>query len=191
MSKNNGNKKITLNDVQLASAYYPILVGLAKVKRRLTYSELVDQAKEMYPDLEYVQGAIPVSTGRKLEVVRMFTSERKLPDVSSLIINKGQGECGTAYTNRFDPEKTREEVYSYDWSEVTTEFDLFIETAEKNAIPKKRRKRPEALKLMSAFFQQNKNHYPSSIKDHREEIIILLMEGFSEKEAFDQVVSNI
>jgi hypothetical protein len=89
-STDNLYENITLNDVQLAAAYYPLLIDLAKHKHCLTYGELVDQAKETYPDLEYVQNAIAVSTGRKLDVVRMFTNERELPDVTSLIINKGQ-----------------------------------------------------------------------------------------------------
>ncbi|TKF95342.1 hypothetical protein, partial [Vibrio sp. F13] len=85
---------ITLNDVQLAAIYYPILVDLARHKHCLTYGELVKRAKESHPDAEYVQRAIPVSAGRKLDVVRLFTSERGLPDVTSLIINKTAGECG-------------------------------------------------------------------------------------------------
>lgn len=183
-------RNITLNDVQLAAAYYPILVELAKHKHCLTYGELVDKAKEMYPELDYVQNAIAVSTGRKLDIVRLFTSERELPDVTSLIINKGQGECGTGFTEHFDPKSAREKVYSYDWTGVTTEFDLYIEMAERNAIPKKRRNRTVSLNLVSAFYKENKNLYPVSIKDFREEIIILLMEGFNEKEAFDQVAEN-
>jgi hypothetical protein len=137
-----------------------------------------------------VQNAIAVSTGRKLDVVRMFTNERELPDVTSLIINKGQGECGSGFTDNFDPEAAREGVFSKDWSEVTTEFDVYIDIAQKNAIPRKRRKRLEALKLMSTFYQENKNSYPISIKNMREEIIELLIEGFSEKESFDQVAEN-
>lgn len=84
---------ITLNDVQLARAYYPILIDLAKHKHCLTYGELVNKAKEMYPDLEYVKNAIAVSTGRKLDVVRLFTVEENLPDITSLIINQDKGEC--------------------------------------------------------------------------------------------------
>jgi hypothetical protein len=129
-------KNITLNDVQLAAAYYPILVDLARHKHCLTYGELVNQAKEMYPDLEHVKNAIAVSTGRKLDVVRIFTNERELPDVTSLILNKGQGECGTGFTEHFDPEKVREDVYSFDWSDITTEFDVYIEAAVKNTVPK-------------------------------------------------------
>jgi hypothetical protein len=189
-STDNLYENITLNDVQLAAAYYPLLIDLAKHKHCLTYGELVDQAKETYPDLEYVQNAIAVSTGRKLDVVRMFTNERELPDVTSLIINKGQGECGSGFTDNFDPEAAREGVFSKDWSEVTTEFDVYIDIAQKNAIPRKRRKRLEALKLMSTFYQENKNSYPISIKNMREEIIELLIEGFSEKESFDQVAEN-
>lgn len=183
-------KNITLNDLQLAAAYYPILVELAKNKHCLTYGELVDQAKEKYPELDYVQNAIAVSTGRKLDVVRLFTSERDLPDVTSLIINKGRGECGSGFTVHFDPELAREKVYSFNWVGVTTEFDVYIDTAERKVAPRKRRTRAESLKLVSAFYKANKNSYPTSIKNLREEIIILLMEGFSEKEAFDQVVED-
>jgi len=142
----------------------------------------------MHPDQECVQNAIAVSVGRKLDVVRMFTNERDLPDVTSLIISKSQGECGVGFTEHFDPEKTRKEVYLRDWSEISTDFDLYIETVEKNVVPKKRRKRPEALELMSEFYKNNRSVYPSSVKDMREEIIILLMEGFTEKEAFDQAM---
>jgi hypothetical protein len=55
-------KNITLNDVQLASAYYPILVELARHKHRLTYSELVEKAKEKYPDKPVVRaGPTPLN----------------------------------------------------------------------------------------------------------------------------------
>ncbi len=185
-------KTTTLNDVQLAAAYYPILIELAKHKHCLTYGELVEKAKELRPELEHVQNAIPVSTGRKLDVVRKFIRDRELPDVTSLIINKGRGECGTGFTDFFaDPEAIREDVYAYDWSEVTTEFDVYIEDVEKQATPRKRRKKQDALKLMSEHFQLNKNAYPSTIKKKRETIIVLLMEGFSAEESFSQVVAGI
>lgn len=183
-------KNITLNDVQLAEAYYPILIDLAKQKRRLTYGELVEKAKEMYPDKKYVQNAIAVSTGRKLDVVRLFTSEKNLPDVTSLIINKNDGECGTGFTNHFNPEEARSEVYSYDWSGVSTGFDLYIKAAEKQATPRKQIRRPAALKIMAAHYQERKDIYPTSIKEKREEIVVLLMEGFSADESFNHVMNN-
>jgi len=183
-------KNITLNDVQLAAVYYPLLIELAKHKHNLTYGELVDRAKEKHPDKDYVQKAIAVSTGRKLDVVRIFTSERDLPDVTSLIINKNDGECGTGFTDHFDPEKARSEVFSYDWSEVSAEFDIYIETVEKQTTKRKRIKRPAALKIMSAYYNENKESYPLSIKDKREEIIVLLMEGFSAEESFKQTMED-
>ena len=183
-------KNITLNDVQLAAAYYPILIDLAKHKHCLTYGELVEKVQKMYPDKEYVKNAIAVSTGRKLDVVRIFTSERSLPDVTSLIINKNQGEYGTGFTDHFNPEEARKEVYSYDWSEVSSDFDLYIEAVGKQATPRKRKKRAEALTIMSEHYKENKEIYPASIKDKREEIIILLMEGFSPEESFNQVLNN-
>jgi len=183
-------KNITLNDVQLAAVYYPLLIELAKHKHKLTYGELVDRAKEKHPDKDYVQKAIAVSTGRKLDVVRIFTSERDLPDVTSLIINKNDGECGTGFTDHFDPEKARSEVFTYDWSEVSAEFDIYIETVEKQTTKRKRIKRPAALKIMSAYYNENKESYPLSIKDKREEIIDLLMKGFSAEESFKQAMED-
>lgn len=88
--------------MQLASAYSPILVELVRHKHRLTYSELVEKAKEKYPDKPVVQNAIAVSTGRKLDVVRIFTSERELLDLTSLIINKGSGERTKGSSSLYD-----------------------------------------------------------------------------------------
>lgn len=184
------SKNITLNDVQLAAVYYPILIDIAKHKHCLTYGELVDKAKVIHPNKDYVQNAIAVSVGRKLDVVRIFTSDRGLPDVTSLIISKSGGECGAGFTDYFDPEEARSEVYAYDWSEVSDDFDIYIESIEKQAKPRKRVKKPEALKLMAAYYQENQSTLPKSIKEKREEIIVLLMEGFSEEESFKQVLTG-
>lgn len=180
---------ITLNDVQLASAYYPILIHLAKHKHCLTYSELVTKAKEMYPLKAVVQRAIPVSTGRKLDVVRLFTAEHELPDLSSLIINKGSGECGVGFTQHFDPVAAREKVFAFDWSTVSTDFDGFIKHTETVIIPRKRLKKPEAVKVMVEFYRQNKETLPLSVRDKRDFIVELLMEGFSAEEAFSQAAN--
>lgn len=179
-------KNITLNDVQLASAYYPILIDLAKHKHCLTYSELVERAKKTYASKHAVQNAIAVSTGRKLDVVRIFTAERDLPDLSSLIINKGAGECGIGFTQHFDPIAAREKVFAFDWSVVSTDFDGYIKHTEASIIPKKRIKRPEAIKAMSQYYSQHKSKFPASIIQQRELIIELLMEGFTPADAFDQ-----
>jgi hypothetical protein len=183
-------KNITLNDVQLASAYYPILIDLAKHKHSLTYNELVAKAKELYPANQVVQRAIAVSTGRKLDVVRIFTSQRDLPDLTCLVINKGSGECGTGFTQHFDPVASRNKVFSFDWSTISTDFDGYIKHTETVVTPRKRRKEADALKIMANYYNQNKDRLPSSVREKREVIIELLMEGFSEVEAFSQAISG-
>lgn len=182
-------KNVTLNDVQLASAYYPLLVELARHKHCLTYGELVDKAKKTYPDIAVVQNAIAVSTGRKLDVVRMFTSERDLPDLTCLIINKSLGECGVGFTQHFDPEAARSKVFEFDWSNVSTDFDGYIKHTEKVVTPRPKRKRADALGLMAAYYHTHKSSLPSSIREKRELIIELLEEGFSEDEAFTQATN--
>jgi hypothetical protein len=177
-------KNITLNDVQLASAYYPILIDLAKHKHCLTYSELVERAKETYPTNPIVQNAIAVSAGRKLDVVRIFTASRELPDLTCLIINKGIGECGTGFTQHFDPILTRQKVFAFDWSAVSTDFDGYIKHTEVAITPRKRIKRPQALQVMSQHYTHNKAQLPATIAKQRELIIELLMEGSTPVEAF-------
>lgn len=181
---------ITLTDVQLASAYYPILIDLAKHKHCLTYGELVEHAQHLYPDRPVVQNAIAVSTGRRLDVVRIFTSERELPDLTSLIINKGMGECGIGFTQHFDPKAVREQVFAFDWSEVSTDFDGFVKHTESAIKPRKKVKKPQALELMAEYYKQHKDTLPASIREHREMIVELIMEGFLPEEAFAQVQAN-
>ena len=184
---------VTLTDIQLASCYYPLLIEIAKKKQRISYGELVQQAKEKYPDQPVVQNAIAVSTGRRLDVVRMFTSERDLPDLTSLVVNRGSGECGVGFTRNFDPDAAREEVFSFDWSAVTTDFDNFLKhtktaikqrKAEPTKTMSKAKEREKAVKIMFSHYQQHKASLPHSIRESREKIIDLIMEGFSPEEAF-------
>ncbi|ODS04564.1 hypothetical protein [Vibrio scophthalmi] len=178
-------KNITLNDVQLAAIYYPILIDLARHKHCLTYGELVKRAQEEHPTKEYVQNAIAVSTGRKLDVVRLFTDDRDLPDVTSLIINKGKGECGSGFTEYFDPKAAREIVFSYDWSLVVDEFDLYIEQVENAVKPKPKIKRSDAKNMTIAYYKANKAKLPSSVTSRRDEIIDLILEEYSVEDAFE------
>ncbi len=189
-SEDSTYRNITLNDVQLASAYYPILIDLAKHKRRLTYGELVDRAKEEYPNRPAVQNAIPVSTGRRLDVIRLFTDERGLPDLTSLVIGKGSGECGSGFTDRFNPETERAKVFEKDWNSVSTDFDGFIRHSVAAVTPRKRIKRPAALSLMSEHYSKHRAELPPNIAEKRELILELLMEGFSAEGAFAEALKT-
>ena len=131
---------ITVIDVRLAEAYYPILIDLAKQGLRFTYSDLIAKAKEIYPTKTEVQRALPVSTGRRLRVIRLFTNKHDMPDLTSLIINKATDECGEGFTQYYDPEDTRKKVFAFDWSTVSTEFD-FSEPSPAAITPRKRNKK--------------------------------------------------
>ena len=178
---------VTLTDVQLASVYYPILVDLAKHKHCLTYSELVERAKQEYPDRPVVQSAIAVSTGRRLDVVRMFAEERDVPDLTSLVINKGSGECGVGFARSFDPQAARAEVFAFDWEKLTPDFDGFITHTKTVITPRKPVKEPQALAMMSAYYLANKAKLPVAIRESRERILEMIKEGFSAEEAFAMV----
>jgi len=62
---------------------------------------------------------------------------------------------------------------------------MYIVSAEKNAQPKKLIKRPEALKIMSKYYLDNKKSLPKTISNYREEIINSLMNGSTADKAFN------
>lgn len=117
---------ITLKDIQLASAYFAILIDLALYRHCLTCGGLVERAKRMYPVRPAVQKAIAVSARRRLDVIRSFTSGRDLPDLTSLIINKGLDECGISP----DQKAAREQVFAIDWNRVSADFEEFLKASE-------------------------------------------------------------
>lgn len=85
---------------------------------------MVNQSKALHPNDPIVQKAIPVSTGRRLDVVRMFTKNAKSPDLTSLVVNKVKGECGDGFTRSFNPEKVRDKFQRHNWSKVKAQFLL-------------------------------------------------------------------
>lgn len=188
--RNNNFRNITLTDIKLAKVYYSILVDIAKHKHCLTYGELVERAKEENPDINEVQNALAVSAGRRLDVVRMFTVSKSLPDLTSLIISKSTGEVGSGFPIQFKASELRKTVFSFTWSDQTPAFDLFIVESEKQIIPRKKRNPAEARDLMAKHYQLNKDAYPASVKDKRELLIELLQEGFDVDDAFKEALAS-
>jgi hypothetical protein len=175
---------VTLTDIELASAYYPILIDLAKKKQTVSYGELVNLAKNKNPDKAVVRNAIPVSAGRRLEVVRLFTTQKCLPDITALVVNGNAGECGDSYLAHFDAEAIREDIYEYDWEGVSSEFNLYLTTIRPSE-SRTSRSRGSARKLMAEHYRQHRNDYFDNIADHRELIIGQLMEGYAVEECFE------
>jgi hypothetical protein len=61
-------------------------------------TQLVDEAKRLSPYDAVIRSAIAVSAGRRLNVVRIFTNQHDMPDLTSLAISKTAGECSVAFS---------------------------------------------------------------------------------------------
>jgi len=182
---------ITSLDVHLASRYFPILVRYAKAREVVYYGDLVEEAKRLYQDDPNVQNAIAVSAGRRLDVVRLFTQEHKLLDLTALVIGRTRGEVGSGFPKGEDPVAIRKEIFNYDWSAVSIQFEGFVVSKATEIKPRKTRKEPEALQLMSDFYMANKASLSKNITSQRDFIIDLLKEGFSAEEAYQFAINNL
>jgi hypothetical protein len=181
------NLNITETDLAVAAALYPILVECARESpaRPMTYGDLINEAKARFPNNEVVQNAIPVSLGRRLDVVRMFLNKESLPDLTVLVVNAGTGEVGSAFGA--DPVIVRAKVAAFDWSAVAEEFDLHISGLRNDIAITKRPKisRGSAKVIMVDFYQQNRASYLKDIGLKREAIIDLICAGNSAEDAFN------
>ncbi len=183
--------RVTETDLILAEAYFKVLVQVAKVGNTIFYSDLLARAKQSFPENNTVQSAIAVSAGRRLNVLRMFTRAKGLPDLSSLVINKSSNECGEGFLRSFVPEEVRATVFAFDWESVDTGFaDFIVATkdsvkARKRSVKKKLPTLDQAAQMMFVHYQANKSAYPKNIREHRDEIIRLLMTGLEVEKAFD------
>ena len=182
---------ITSLDVHLASRYFPILVRYAKARKMVFYGDLVEEAKLLYQDDTNVQNAIPVSTGRRLDVVRLFTQEHKLLDLTALVINRGTLEVGDRFPKGEDPVAIRKQIFNYDWNAVSTEFEGFVVAKATEIKPRKMRKESEARQISWDFYVVNKSFLPSKILLQKDFIIDLLKEGFSAEEAYHLAKNNL
>jgi hypothetical protein len=180
-------ESVTLNDVYLAKVYFPILVECVAKRSDVTYRRLVEQAKQLHPQSNHVKGAIPVSTGRKLEVIFIFTKQRKLPDITCLVINQATGTVGARCVT--DPKIEREKVMNFDWSAVFADFDAFINDAMSQAGAREERL-AAAANLMYAYYNQHRASLPKNITNQRDFVLKLLMDGVDPETAFSRAVTS-
>ena len=71
------------------------------------------------------------------------------------------------------------------------EFDGFINHTEQAIKPSKTVSKGVVLKLMSDYHLQHRSTLPTDIRERHEEIIDLIMEGFTQEEAFQMVQQPI
>jgi hypothetical protein len=184
---------VTATDVHLAKTYFGVLVEVAKQQKTIPYGQLVQEAKTRYPNDQIVQNAIPVSTGRRLNVVRLFTNQKALPDLTSLAISKSTEECGAGFLKSFDPEQARRLVFAHDWNALVTDFSGFIAATESDPKQRKRKKikEPQALEILYAHYKENRATLPKSLGYARAIAVELIMEGIEPAIAYAEALASI
>lgn len=174
----------TQTDLVLASVYFPLLVEAAKEKNCITYSGLVRSAKSKFPSNEIVQNAYALSTGRRLDVIRMFTKGADHPALTSIVINDGTGERGPGFYRCEDGEIVRDQVFAYDWESVEPEFKKFIASTEQNLPPRHSNTKEAAHSKVSAYYQAHRRSLGPSISQYHRNLVESVMEGIEVEEAF-------
>lgn len=181
-------QNLTKADLEIGRIYYAILINQARVGETITYGDLVAKAQALHPENEYVQRAIAVSAGRRLEAVRVFTNERGYPDITSLVVNANTGEVGSAFGS--DPIARRAEISVFDWSSVDDQFNLFL-VEQHAALPTTRKKVSvaDARQLIWEFYTQNRATLPAGIVAYRDKLLKMVMEGHAVADTFEEVAA--
>jgi hypothetical protein len=198
----NGKKQVTDTDAALAIAYYPLLVGLATRLQMITFKEFLDLAKATYPDNPAVQNAIPVSTGRRLEFVRIFTALQGLPDPSAWVTGRN-GKNSSTFEKDFDPVKERRESAEVDWPLHQAAGEAHAALLRKKAQHLKPRSLSEASAMMAKIAHEirprieaaipnpNKRPYAQLVGPYRETILQDLMSGLDPQDMFENVLIDM
>lgn len=183
--ENSQYQNITTLDVLLAKQYAPILLQLAIDKKTTTYAGLIEAARLANPTEVCLFNAIPVSTGRRLDIIKIITAANGLPNLTALVVSSSTDRPGALGPQ--DP-AVLSQVMSFDWQQVELSFDevtkFVVERDEKKQHKKKIMKPEEAKNIMVAFYKENKTVLPHDIKMYRDEIIGLIRNGMEAEQAF-------
>jgi hypothetical protein len=170
-------RPFTLNDINVGTKLYATLVRHAATNpgQSMFYGDLLEQAREMFPEDEEVKRAVPIGIGMKLLFVQAFCTANGYPNLACLAVNKGRQMPGIAYPG--DWMREMREVVEFDWSSVQPELDAYVTRSTTAATPLKKRKEAEARELLFTHFREHRSAYQSFKHDDREEMVSLLMAG--------------
>lgn len=187
---------ITLLDLQSAARFYPILIQLAKQNKTVTYGELCQLTHEQYSDWEQINSIIPVRCGRVLGVIGQFLQDRNLPFLQALVLNQSkQDSCGDGIEQVMDTAIARQEVFDFNWEDISGSFDLYIEQTEELVTRPKKKPQPlmswdEAHKLMFSYYKEHKASLPRQISDHRDALTRQIQDGKAAEEVFEKIIAQ-
>lgn len=179
--------KTTQTDVHLARVFYEILLDHAGTHpgKPIRYKEVLDRARRALPGDACVAGAIPVSIGRRLEVIVQFTREHGLPPLTCIVVNE-TGRPGESYkTVHGSWDADMEAVARYGWSDWRGKWDLYAETAHKAATPLKRRRDDIARQMVHEEYMAGR--IPKLNLDAKEQLVELLKDGLSINGAWSEI----
>jgi hypothetical protein len=151
-------------------------------------------AKQAHPTDVHVQGALAVSTGRRLGALRDFTSKYEVPDLSALVVSKATGDNGVGFSRSYDGDYVRQKIAQFDWSSLKIKFDEFIVeemmTYENKKLAKQRPKKvkeSEALQMLWEYYKDNKEQVGFLSLAQRDKAVQLIMEGTVPAESVAEV----
>ena len=191
-----GWRNPTSVDVVLAEHYYPLLIEVAVKGDLVTFKDFVDMAKARYPEVQDVQAAIPVSTGRRFEFIRLYTREYGLPDLSSWVVNQN-GKSSDVYQADFDPAEERRKTQTIDWSQHEGNWSAYVKSM-KEYKPKTKTKpltEKEAQQIIASYYQTVRDDVSSlagfSLSDLREQMIAGLIAGNAVEDVFEKTLFSV
>ncbi|MGJ7565261.1 hypothetical protein ACSFBM_15520 [Variovorax sp. GB1R11] len=179
--------RTTPTDAHLARIYYDILLDHARNHpgQAIRYKEVLERARRAHPNDEVVQSAIPISMGRRLEVIVQFLGEHQLPPLTCLAVNE-TSQPGASYRAVNGSWQADMDVVSgYDWSRWRGQWDSHLDAARKAAVQLKRRKEQEALNLVHEAYVAGQ--IPKLSQDQKNQLIELLREGLAMEDAMAEL----
>ncbi len=188
----NGN--ITKLDLQCAHKLYPILVMLAKQQTTATYGELCEIAHKNYPEWQRIDSIIPVRCGRILGVIGQFLEDQQLPFIQALILNTNRNDCGDGIQRVMNTKIAREEVFKFNWDEISSQFEDFIlieiEKKEKTKAPTPVMSETDAQKIVLEHYKKVKKAVPKKITDYKHQLFDSVRFGMSVVDAYENILQK-
>lgn len=181
--------KTTPTDVHLANVFYDQLLGHARKYpgKPIRYGDLVAKAKAAHPIDGMVQSAIPVSTGRRLELIVQFVAANQLPPLTAIVVNS-TGYPGHSYKPVNGSWKAdMDSVAAYDWSQWQGAWQVYVKTVNKHAAPMRRRTETVSRELVHE--QWTLGNLPKLELDTKERLVDLLRDGMAFEDALADLVT--
>lgn len=174
---------LTEIDIELATIFYPMLVELARDNAIDTYQNLLIRARLRHPGNARLERAIPLSVGRRLEVIRLFTRPRGYPDLSALIVNESKGIPGGGFDGDFEADRAK--IAAFDWSDVEADFSIEVASFRKALAKPTKRDRDTAKQIMWDYIKMHGKGFEKTVDRCRDELLTLLMQGMEVEDAFE------